>query len=115
MKHLRQGKKFGRTRNQRRALLKGLAASFFMQGRLKTTEAKAKALRPLVERIITRGKKMTLANRRLLSRSFSAAVVAKIESLAQSYQGLSGGYTRIVKLAARRSDAARMAILEVVK
>ena len=78
MKKLRKGRKFGRERDQMRALLKSLASSFFIYGRVKTTEAKAKELRPYVEKFITRAKNLTLANRRYFLRFFSENVLKKI-------------------------------------
>lgn len=115
MKHLKKGRKFGRERNQRRALLKSLASSFFMLGRIKTTEAKAKEMRPFVEKLITRAKEQTQANNRLLRKLFSPAAVKKIMELGKDFSGRAGGYTRVIKVGARKSDGARMAIIELVK
>ena len=115
MRHLKTGKKFGRVRNQRTALLRGLAASFFLRKKIKTTEAKAKELRPFVERCITRAKKPTLANRRVLLRDFSGPVVAHIFAEAQRHLNRPGGYTRITKTGPRTSDSARMAFIEIVE
>ena len=115
MRHLRKGRKFGRERNQRRALLKNMAGSFFMLGRIKTTEAKAKELRPYVEKHLTRAKSPTLANRRVLASSLNARTAAHAIARAGEIGSRPGGYTRIIKLGARKSDSARMAILELIK
>lgn len=115
MRHLKRGRKFGRERNQRRALLKSLASSFFMSGRINTTEAKAKELRPFAEKFITRAKFGTLQNRRMLQRFFSEKVVRKVFETAKANSHRSGGYTRIVKIGPRARDGARMAIIELIK
>lgn len=92
-----------------------MASSFFIYGKIRTGEQKAKELRPYVEKIITRAKKQTLANRRLLLQSFSPPVVKSIFQHSQSFVSRPGGYARIIKLSARKSDGAKMAILELVK
>ena len=94
--------------------MKGLAGSFFMEGRIGTTEAKAKELRPFVEKYITRGKNPTLASRRFLIASFSPAVARHIIARANAMRDRKGGYTRIIKTGARKSDGAAMAIIELV-
>lgn len=94
--------------------MKGLAGSFFMQGRIRTTEAKAKELRPWAEKCITRGKNPTLANRRLLIESFSPLITNRIIARAHEMRDRKGGYTRIIKIGQRRSDGARMAMIEFV-
>ena len=115
MKHLKKGRKFGRKKNQRRALKKSLATSFFMLGKIKTTEAKAKELRPFVEKFLSRAKNPTLANKRILRKFFPTAVIKKILEYADSFKERNGGYTRIIKLGVRKSDSARVAIIELVK
>lgn len=115
MRHLKKGRKFGRETDQRRALMKGLATSFFMYGRIKTTEAKAKSLRPYAEKLITRAKKPTLANKRFLSGVLSPASALRVLEAAKAFHGRSGGYTRIIKLGVRLSDSAQMAIIEMIK
>lgn len=115
MRHLKKGRKFGRERDQRWALMKSLATSLFMHGKIKTTEAKSKELRPLVEKMLTRGKNPTVANRRELGRMLSNRVVDRVVSEAKHVANRPGGYTRIIKLGARKSDSARMALIELVK
>lgn len=115
MRHKKRWRKFGRERDQRNALRKSLAASFFIHGTIKTTEAKARETRPVVERIITQGKNLTLARRRRLLAALGAPVTAKIITYATLHKNRHGGYTRIIKIGPRKSDSARMAILELVK
>ena len=114
MRHLKRGRKFGRERDQRRALLRSMAASLFRQGRIRTTEAKAKALRPYAEKLVTRAKHPSLANRRLLLSSFSPAVVDEIIARAEALRKQPGGYTRIMRIGERRSDRAAMALIEFI-
>ena len=95
--------------------MKSLASSFFILGKMETTEAKAKELRPLAEKFITRAKSPTLANKRILYKYFRKEVVRKLLEHGQDYIKRPGGYTRIIKLGSRRKDAAKMAILELVK
>lgn len=117
MRHHNANRKFGRSKNQRHALLKGLAASLVESERIVTTEAKAKELRPSIEKMITKAKNPTLANRRLLLAGlYNNEVIASklIESIAPRYAERAGGYTRIVKLTPRKSDASPMAVIEFV-
>lgn len=116
MRHSNRIKKFGRIRKQRTALLRTLAHSLFRDRKIQTTEAKAKALRPFAERLITHAKKDTAASRRLLSRRLggSAGVARLCREIAPSYGSRAGGYTRVVKAGLRRSDGARMAVIELV-
>lgn len=86
-----------------------------MLGRIKTTEAKAKELRPFVEKFISRAKNPTLANRRLLRRFFSEPIVKKTFETAELSKERNGGYTRIVKTGRRKIDGAKMAIIELIK
>src|SRR3990167_9507782 len=113
MRHHNANRKFGRKKNQRVALLRSLAYSLALKGKIKTTEAKAKALRPYVEKLITLGKKETLASRReLVSRVGGEAAKKIAKDLAPMYKERSGGYTRITKMVPRKSDASKMAIIE---
>lgn len=115
MRHLRKGRKFSRTRKLRRALLRNLGAAFFKKGRIVTSEAKAKELRPFVEEVINTAKSQTIAARRNIAKKLPAEAVIKVMSeTAKGYQERHGGYTRIVKLGKRKRDAAPMAILELV-
>lgn len=115
MKHLHKGRILGREKAQRLALLKSLACAFFEYAKIQTTVAKAKELRPFVERIITNAKVGTLAKKRLVAERLSPKMVKKVSDIAKTYAERNGGYTRIVKLGRRKSDGAEMAIIELVK
>ena len=117
MRHHNSNRKFGRPASQRRALLKGLVVALVTNDAITTTDAKARELRPFVEKLITVGKKNTLASRRdLLSRldNNEGVVVKIIDILAKKYEKRPGGYTRIYKLPRRVGDAALMARIEFV-
>jgi len=115
MKHGNSTRKFNRKRNQRKALLEGLARSLVLQEKIKTTEAKAKSVRPYVEKLITRGKVETLPSKRILISKIGLDGAKKIvEILSPRYRKRSGGYTRITKLANRKSDGSKMAVIEFV-
>ena len=116
MRHHRAGKKLGRDAAQRRALYAGLAASLIEHGRIKTTEAKAKAVKPFAEQMITLGKRGDLHARRLaLAELRSQDVVHQLfADVAPRFAERPGGYTRIVKLGPRNGDAAEMVYLELV-
>lgn len=117
MRHHVQKRKLGRIRKQRRALLAGLARSLILHGRVETTEAKARELRPYVEKLITRGRKDTLMNKRLVVAKLDGdkeAAQHLFSDVAPRYANRDGGYTRIAKLPPRSSDAAKMAVIEFV-
>ncbi|MCR4313742.1 MAG: 50S ribosomal protein L17 [Candidatus Uhrbacteria bacterium] len=116
MRHRKKGTILGREKAPREALLRNLAASVILYEKVKTTEAKAKAVKPLVEKAITSGKKPTLASRRkLLSFFYTEHPVKKIfEVLGPRYQNREGGYTRIIKIGARKNDGAEMVLIELV-
>ena len=121
MKKRKKGKKLSRKRNQRRALLKSLASALLLNEKIKTTEAKAREASSLVEKFITQAKKGDLTSRRLLVKSLGGGRVASqkivkklIEEIAPRYKERKGGYVRIIKLGQRKSDGARMAIIELV-
>ena len=115
MRHGNVNRKFGREKGQRAAMLKSLARNLVLKGKIKTTEARAKEIRPIVEKMVTKGKAPTLANRRLLISSLGAATTAnKVIKIAANYTERSGGYLRITKMGPRKGDAANMAIIEFV-
>ncbi|HLO68992.1 MAG TPA: 50S ribosomal protein L17 [Holophaga sp.] len=117
MRHNCSGKRLGRTTNQRKALMKGLAISLVTHERLETTLVKAKELRQFVEPFITLGRKDTVANRRLaMARLGNKAAVEKLfnQEFVGRFTGRQGGYTRILKTTHRLGDAADMAIIELV-
>jgi len=116
MKHHAKIRKLGRTRNVRKALIRSLAEALIKNGKIKTTEAKAKELRPFIEKLVTRAKKGDLAARRILiSRLIGVELVKKmIDEIAPKFKDRNGGYTRIIKLPMRGADASPIAIIEFV-
>lgn len=117
MRHRVAGRKLDRNTAQRKALLRGLATELFKHGKIRTTEAKAKSLRPFVEKLITLAKRGDLhARRQVAARLYEPAVLQKLfDEIAAAYQDRPGGYTRIYKLGLRKGDAAPMALIELVE
>jgi large subunit ribosomal protein L17 len=116
VRHRKAGRKLGRDAAQRKALYANLAAALIEHGRIKTTEAKAKEVRPIVEEMITLGKRGDVAAHRhavafLRSKPVAHRLFAEI---APRFAERPGGYTRIVKIGPRQGDAARMVYLELV-
>ena len=115
MKHHKSIRKFGRKRDVRKALISSLTRSLVLEEKIKTTEAKAKELRPHVEKIVTAGKSQTLAAQRKIAALVDKEVAKKVVSdLSKRYDTRPGGYTRIIKLPRRQGDAAKMAVIEFV-
>lgn len=116
MRHHNTNRKFGRERDQRKALMKSLAASLIRDGKIQTTVTKAKELRPFVEKLVTRAKSATVHDRRILrSRLGSPASVARLVSeIAPKYRSRNGGYTRIARLSGFRGDGSERAMIEFV-
>jgi len=117
MRHRKKGKKFHRLRGERRAFLRNIANDLLRRERIETTEARAKAIRPVVERLVSAAKAQTLASRRLVaSRVHNPAVVRKVvDELGPRYQSRNGGYLRIVKLAkTRKRDGSGLVAIEFV-
>jgi large subunit ribosomal protein L17 len=116
MRHHRAGQKLGRSAAQRRALYANLTASLIEHGRIKTTEAKAKAVKPIAEQMITLGRRGDIhARRQALAFLRTQEVVHQLFSeIAPRFADRPGGYTRIVKLGPRQGDAAEMVYLELV-
>jgi large subunit ribosomal protein L17 len=117
MRHLKKGKKFGRLRGDRISFLRNISNDLIRAGKIETTEARAKAVRPQVERLVTIAKKQTLAARRLiLSRVHNDKITEKLYGeLGPRYAERAGGYLRITKLAkSRKRDGTRMARIEFV-
>jgi len=116
VRHRRAGKKLGRDASHRKALYSNLAGALIEHGRIKTTEAKAKAVKPFAEQMITLGKRGDLHARRLaLAELRSQDVVHQLfADVAPRFAGRPGGYTRIVKLGPRNGDSAAMVYLELV-
>lgn len=117
MRHRSKKITLDRKAGPRKALLNNLSLQLILHERVRTTEAKAKAVRPIVERMITRGKSNTLAVRRALLAVLPTEQSVKkvLEELSPRYRARPGGYTRITKLAPRKGDGAAMAVIEFVK
>ncbi len=109
-------RKFGRKRGQRRAFFKTLAYNLIMNKKIETTEARAKEIRPLVEKLVTLAKKQTLASYRLLLARLPKEAAGKLYyEIAPNYQDRKGGYLKIFKITSRRKrDAAKKSIIEFV-
>ncbi len=116
MRHLKSGRKFGRNPSQRRAMLRQLAISLILNERIMTTEAKAKELRGVVEKLVTVARDDTDHHRRLImSKIDHRPATAKLfDVVAPRFEGVPGGYTRTSKLGLRRGDAAPMVLIEFV-
>ena len=116
MRHHRKGKKLGRDSAHRKALYSNLAGSLIEHGRIKTTVAKAKAVRPIAEKMITLGRRGDLAARRQALAYLRSNDIVHIlfAEVAPRFTDRPGGYTRITKLGPRQGDAAEMAYLEFV-
>ena len=116
MRHRMKGRKLGRSASHRKALLSGLAQQLFMEDRITTTLAKAKELRPYAEKLITRAKMGDLHSRRIALKKLQKKEVVDhlFNDVAPSFEDRLGGYTRIVKLGFRKSDAAEIALIELV-
>ncbi len=116
MRHRVDGRLFGRTANQRKALLRGLVASLFEHERIETTVAKAKEVRKVAEKIVTLGIKGDLHSKRLaLSYLPNRAAMSKLFSeIAPRFSGRNGGYLRIIQTRSRIKDSSPMAVIEFV-
>jgi len=116
MRHKHGGRKLQRTSSHRRALLRNMAAALIKHEQITTTTAKARELRPYVEKLITLGKRGGLSNRRLAhARLLDETQLTKLfDVLASRYADREGGYTRIIKAGIRASDAAPIAVIELV-
>ncbi|MBX7119718.1 MAG: 50S ribosomal protein L17 [Gemmatimonadaceae bacterium] len=117
MRHRKAGRSLRRTSEQRLALLRNLATSLIEQGAIETTEAKAKELRPFVERLITKAREGTLHARRLAGRHVQkrAAADKLFKEVGPKNATRAGGYTRILKTGFRKGDGAEMARIELVE
>ena len=115
-RHGYKGRKFGRERDQRRALLKGLATSLVMEERIETTLPKAKELVRYIEKLITKAKKGDLANRRAVIAGLSTqiAAVKLVDQIAPQLTGRTSGHVRVERTHLRVGDGAQMAVIEFV-
>jgi len=117
MRHRKAGRPLGRNSSHRRALFRNIVTSFLEHERIETTVAKAREIRPIVEHMITLGRRGDLHSRRLVaSYLFDRSVVSHLFSeIAPRFSEQNGGYTRILKTRIRKGDASQMAILELTK
>lgn len=117
MRHLVEGKKLGRVKKQRTALVRGLLTNLILHERIETTLPKAKVIRPVIEHMITIAKKGDMnAKRQLMEDLFSKQIIVKklMQEIAPKYATRTGGYVRIIKKGFRPGDAAEVAIIEFV-
>lgn len=117
MRHGNNKRKFGRVRKVRNALINSLALNLIVRGKIKTTEPKAKELRPFMEKLVTSAKKGDMATRRIVISKLAnrrPEVKKLFEVIAPKYADRKGGYTRVFKLGTRKSDGAPMAVIEFV-
>src|SRR5690606_12820556 len=117
MRHRKAGRQLRRTSEQKLALMRGLASSLVEHESIETTEAKAKELRPFVEKLINKAKSGTLHDRRLANRHVQKRAVADklFQDVGPRYTTRPGGYTRILKTGHRKGDGAEMARIELVE
>src|SRR6185436_12697787 len=117
MRHSKAGRQLRRTGEQKLALMRGLAQSLFQHGSIETTEAKAKELRPFVEKLITKAKSGTLHARRLAGAHVRQRAVADklFQEIGPKFAARAGGYTRILKTGHRKGDGAEMARIELME
>ncbi|WP_433491703.1 50S ribosomal protein L17 [Nocardia grenadensis] len=113
----KKGARFGGSASHQKAIFANLATALFEHGRITTTEAKAKALRPYAEKLVTKAKAGTLADRREVLRVIRNKDVVHdlFAEIGPSFEGRNGGYTRIIKTLPRKGDNAPMAIIELVR
>lgn len=116
MRHHSNVRKFGREKNQRQALMRSLACNLIRDSKIKTTTAKAKELRPYIEKIITKAKTGTVASRRIIISKIHGVTETKklIDTIAPKYIDRKGGYTRIIRLPNRELDGSPMSLIEFV-
>ncbi len=116
MRHRKKGRHFARTAEHRKAMMRNMATSLFLHGRIETTVEKAKELRRFAEPLITKAKRGDLHARRLVARKISDAVALKklFDEIGPRYAERPGGYTRVLHLGHRTGDAAEVALIELV-
>lgn len=116
MRHGNNVRKFGREKTQRHALMRSLARNLIRDGRIQTTLAKAKEIRPYVEKLVTAAKSGTVASRRVVNSRLQGATETKklFEVMAPKYKTRAGGYTRIIRMPNRDLDGSAMALIEFV-
>ena len=121
MKHCKQKKEFHRTRDQRKALIEGLLSSLILKEKIKTTLAKAKECKRLIDPIIKKGKEVGTAEKKVvaireLNKKLSSPAVKKLSlNFAESFGRRKSGYARVIRLPRRKSDGAEMATVELIR
>jgi large subunit ribosomal protein L17 len=117
VRHRKKGRQLSRTRSHRKATLRNMATSLFRHGRIETTTAKAKELRPYAERLITLARRGDVHARRLAATKIQDRQVLGLlfDEIAPRYAERPGGYTRVLKLGNRKGDAAEMSLIELVR
>lgn len=117
MRHGKNNRKFGRTANVRRGFIRSLAVALLTHEKITTTEARAKELRPYIEKMVTKARVDTLACRRMISARLGnqeSLTNKLVDEIAPRYASREGGYLRITKLPQRQGDASKMAVIEFV-
>lgn len=117
MRHRKKGRELSRTRSHKEAMLRNMATSLFRHERIRTTEAKAKELRPYVEKLITLARSGDLHSRRRVGRQIVDREIQQklFDQIGPGFEERPGGYTRILKLGARQGDGAELALIELVE
>lgn len=117
MRHRKKGRQLSRSRSHKRAMLRNMATSLFRHERIRTTEAKAKELRPYAERLITIARSDDVHNRRRAGRHIADREVLQklFHDIGPRFRSRQGGYTRILKLGARKGDGAELALIELTE
>ncbi len=117
MRHRKKGRQLSRTRSHKRAMLRNMATSLFRHERIRTTEAKAKELRPFAERLISLARSDDVHSRRRAGRQIADREVLQklFHDIGPRFRGRPGGYTRILKLGARKGDGAELALVELTE
>lgn len=116
MRHNKVGRKFGREKAPRKAMLENLATSLVLYEKVVTTDAKAKEIRPIVEKLITRAKVKSVHNKQQINRVLhdTKATQKLLDVLGPKYKDRKGGYSRIIKIGPRQGDGAPMSQIELV-
>ena len=117
MRHGNKGRQLSRTASHRKAMLRNMATSLFRHGRISTTTAKAKELRPYAEKLITLAKRGDLHSKRIAARQIAdrEVLVSLFDDIGPRFAERPGGYTRILKLGHRKGDGAEVAMIELVE
>lgn len=117
MRHRKKGRQLSRTRSHKKAMLRNMATSLFRHERIRTTEAKAKELRPFAERLISLARRDDLHARRRARRHIADREVLQklFDEIGPRFRNRPGGYTRVLKLGARKGDGAELALIELTE